>query len=154
MAMEYFDEKIVPSLKINPHSPITASMSTVNSCDLHGGPTISPSKILSGSYMQIAGPSYLGVPPSISSPVFGTVHSTPKNRFHTIFDKPVMLQHSNETSFNRKNDIISPVEKTLLESIRKSHRVLETTIKKQRRVIKNMQKVGLFDNSVDKRILI
>jgi hypothetical protein len=60
MAMEHFDEKIVPTFKINPHSPIAGTASVVNACDLHGSNSLSPSKILSGAFMPIAGPSYLG----------------------------------------------------------------------------------------------
>ena len=144
MAMEYFDEKIVPTFKINPHSPITGSMTTTNSCDLHGSSSISPSKILSGSFMPIAGPSYIGVPPILSSPVFGTSYSTPKSRLPSIVDKPLLQQRFNETSANRTSDFLSPIEKNFLDSIKDSHRMMETTVKRQRRMIRKMQKVSSF----------
>ena len=92
--------------------------------------------------MPIAGSSYLGVPPVLPSPVFGTSYSTPKSRLPSIVDKPLLLQRFNETSANRTSDSFSPVEKTLLDSIKDSHRIMETTVKRQRRMIKKMQKVS------------
>ena len=92
--------------------------------------------------MPIAGPSYLGVPPVLPSPVFSTSYSTPKSRLPSIVDKPLLLQRFNETSANRTSDIPSPVEKNLLDTIKDSHRMMETTVKRQRRMIRKMQKVS------------
>ena len=142
MAMEYFDEKIVPTFKINPHNPIAGTASMVNACDLHGSSSMSPSKILSGAFMPIAGPSYLGVPAGVSSPVFGTVHSTPKGQFQTYADKPFLLKRFNENNINKSIENLHSDEKSTIDCLNKSHRLLEATIKRQRRVLKKMQKVS------------
>ena len=142
MAMEHFDEKIVPTFKINPHSPIAGTASMVNACDLHGSNSLSPSKILSGAFMPIAGPSYLGVPAGVSSPVFGSLHSTPKGRFQTYADKQLLLKRLDEKSLNKSTESLNAVENSILDSFTNSHRVLENTIKRQNRLIKKMRKVS------------
>ena len=143
MAMEHFDEKIVPTFRINPQNAIAGSASMISTCDLHGNSSVSPSKILSGSFMPIAGPSYLGVPAGISSPVFGTTHSTPKSRYHTYVDKPLTVKRFDQKFTNKSTDNLHPAEKTFLDSINKSHQILEKTIKRQRRIMRKMQKVSL-----------
>ena len=131
MAMEHFEEKIVPMFKVNPHSPTAAAAAVVSRYDPHIHNSVSPSRILAGSYISISGPSYLGVP-GISSPVFGTLHSTPKARHH-----PLSLSPEETEEIGVRTDV-GPAETSLLDKIIKN----QTTIKRQRRIMKKMQKVS------------
>ena len=106
--MEHFDEKIVPTFKVSPNSPAAAAAAVVNTCGLTA---TSPSRILSGSFTN-----YLGLS-GVSSPDFGTAHSTPKS----ISQKVAISFH--KTSRNAKNvdnRLVmgeSPVGSYLLEKI-------------------------------------
>ena len=139
MAMEHFDEKIVPTFKVNPHSPAAAAIAVVTTC---GHNSVTPSKILSGSFMSMSGPSYLGVP-SISSPVFGSTNSTPKRSVNSkSFSKGVLFNETGEIDPGSVISTIKSIEKTLQEKVDKNHKALETTIKRQRRVMKKMKNVS------------
>ena len=145
MAMEHFDEKIVPTFKVNPSSPAAAAVAVVSSC---GHNPVSPSKILSGSYMSIAGPSFLGVP-GISSPVFGTSQSTPKRcSSFSVATQVGRLSNSDEADTSGVVTGSEFVEKSDLEKINMNQKILETTIKRQRRIIKKMQKVSSVSTSL------
>lgn len=135
MAMEHFDEKIVPTFKVNPHSPAAAAAAVASTYDPIYN-SVSPSKILSGSYLSITGPSYLGVQ-GISSPVFGTLHSTPKLKHHPLSLSPRETEEIGKIAVVTK---VCPAEKSLLDKIIKNHKELQTTVKRQRRFMKKMQK--------------
>ena len=141
MAMEHFDEKIVPTFKVSPHSPAAAAAAVVNTC---GHSPVSPSRILSGSFMSVSESNYLGVP-GISSPVFGTAHSTPKGKFHPFSLNKGSL-YSKDMDQSDKNMVVMGSSATgnyLLEKINKNHKALDTVVKRQRRMIKKMQKVSI-----------
>ena len=146
MAMEHFDEKIVPTFKVSPHSPAAAAAAVVNTC---GHSAVSPSRILSGSFMSVSESNYLGVP-GISSPVFGTAHSTPKGKLHPFsLSKGTLSRDMDQTD---KNVVVMGSSATgshLWEKINTNHKALDTAIKRQRRIIKKMQKVSVLfsDNS-------
>ena len=137
MAMEHFDEKIVPTFKVNPHTPAAAAAAVASTYDpIHN--SVSPSKILAGSFLSISGPSYLGVP-GISSPVFGTSHSTPKLKHHPLSISPKETEEFSKIAVVTK---IGPDEKSLLDKIINNHKELQTTVKRQRRFMRKMQKVS------------
>ena len=139
MAMEHFDEKIVPTFKANPNSPAAAT-AVVNAC---GHTPVSPSRILSGSFMSVSGSGshYVGVP-GISFPVFGTAHSTPKRQCHQ-FSHNTGSMPSREVYQNERPSI-SRASGSGVYHLEKTHlnKKLEVAIKKQRRLIKKMQKVS------------
>lgn len=136
MAMEHFDEKIVPTFKVNPQSPAAAAIAVVTTC---GHNSVTPSKILSGSFMSMSGPSYLGVP-SISSPVFGSTNSTPKGSVNSkSFNKGLLFNETGEIDTGSVISKIKSIEKNLQEKVDKNHKALQTTIKRQRRMMKKMK---------------
>ena len=139
MAMEHFDEKIVPTFKVNPQSPAAAAIAVVTTC---GHNSVTPSKILSGSFMSMSGPSYLGVP-SISSPVFGSTNSTPKGSVNSkSFNKGLLFNETGEIDTGSVISKIKSIEKNLQEKVDKNHKALQTTIKRQRRMMKKMKNVS------------
>ena len=153
MAMEHFDEKIVPSFKIGPNSPAAgyaAAAAVVNTCHGHANyPTPSPSKILSGSFMS----GYLGTP-SISSPAFGTSsHSTPKSNLNamsfeedgmsqSIFGASNIAKAIRDDPYDSKSLSSPDIAGTFLfKKIESTSKSLIGALKSQRKIIRKMQKV-------------
>merc|ERR1711981_814351 len=114
MAMEHFDEKIVPTFKVSPNSPAAAA-AVVNTC---GFAATSPSRILSGSFTNCLGLS------GVSSPDFATAHSTPKS----ISQKVAISFHKTSRSANNVDNRLvtgaSPVGSYLLEKINSCNKAL------------------------------
>merc|ERR1712141_600821 len=101
--------------------------------------------------MSMSGPSYLGVP-SISSPVFGSTNSTPKGSVNSkSFSKGLLFNETGEIDPGSVISKIKSIEKNLQEKVDKNHKALETTIKRQRRVMKKMKNEMLVKKKKKKK---
>lgn len=154
MAMEHFDEKIVPSFRLSPTSAVSL---TVFSQD--NAPT--PSKILAGSFMSSSctGSDLLGA--ALCSPVFavgsaGNGTSTPTRTRH-FYQEPSSSaggpgceyspssSSSFAASFGHENPIAALTTASMASKIKESNRRWRASFRKHQKLISNLKKVSMED---------